>query len=169
MSVLGLGLDLVEVEPFARQLSVVGTSFTESTFTPGELARARAVDGPGTPAVARHLAARFAAKEAFVKAWSMARRGAPPAMDGVAWHDLEVVVDDWGRPSLHVGGPTLQRLRETLGDVEVVVSLTHEDTVAGAVVVLTPRPDRPAQDAGVTSVAASAGSARPGEGRGAVR
>ena len=166
MSVLGLGLDLVEVGPFARQLSVVGTTFTESTFTPGELARARAVDGPGTPAVARHLAARFAAKEAFVKAWSMARRGAPPAMDAVAWHDLEVVVDDWGRPSLHVGGLTLQRLRETLGDVEVVLSVTHEDSVAGAVVVLTPRPDRPTPTADTPAVATSATSA---EGRGAVR
>ena len=148
---------------------MVGTTFTESTFTPAELARARAVDGPGTPAVARHLAARFAAKEAFVKAWSMARRGAPPAMDAVAWHDLEVRVDDWGRPSLHVGGPTLQRLRETLGDVEVVLSLTHEDTVAGAVVVLTPRPDRPAQAAGPPAAAASAAPAPSAAGRGAVR
>jgi holo-[acyl-carrier protein] synthase len=143
MSVLGLGLDLVEVEPFARQLALVGSSFAESTFTMGELARARAVDGPGSAAVARHLAARFAAKEAFVKAWSMARRGTPPAMDAVAWHDLEVVLDDWGRPSLLVGGPTLERLRETLGDVEVVLSMTHEDSVAGAVVVLAPADGEP--------------------------
>ncbi len=136
MTLLGLGLDLVEVEPFARQLAVVGTSFAEQTFTPGELARAASTEQPGSTGFARHLAARFAAKEAFVKAWSMARAGLPPAMKEVAWQDLEVVLDDWGRPSLRLAGRTSVRVAETLGRVSIAVSLTHEDSVAAAVVVI---------------------------------
>jgi len=140
MSVLGVGLDLVEVAPFARQLDVVGSCFAESTFTDDELAIAKeaVVKAAATDqlALARHLAARFAAKEAFVKAWSMARAGQPPAMDDVEWKCIEVVSDPWGRPSLVVHGETERRVQESLGPTMSSLSLTHEDSVAAAVVVL---------------------------------
>ena len=134
--VLGLGLDLVEVEGFHEQLRRAGTSFGEGTFTPGEIAAAMESGNPASVAFARHLAARFAAKEAFVKAWSMGRAGREPAMPSVRWREIEVVGDSWGRPRLVLAGETERRLRDTLGEVEVSVSLTHEDSVAGAVVVL---------------------------------
>ena len=35
-----------------------------------------------------------------MKAWSMARAGSSPAMPSVHWHELEVALDSWGRPSL---------------------------------------------------------------------
>lgn len=136
-AVLGLGLDLVEVEPFHEQLNRSGTSFGEGTFTPGETAAAMDSGEPTGTAFARHLAARFAAKEAFVKAWSMGRAGLEPAMEEVCWREIEVVNDSWGRPRLVLAGSTKQRLRETMGEVEVSISLTHEDTVAAAVVVIT--------------------------------
>lgn len=164
MSALGLGLDLVEVESFGRQLDAAGTTFVGSTFTPGELAAARRAGGPGSAALARHLAARFAAKEAFVKAWSMARAGAPPAMASVGWHDIEVVSDDWGRPALRLGGATLRAVRDTLGPVETALSLTHEDSVAAAVVVITPGSGPTWQ--GATREQAAAGGRGPAGGHG---
>lgn len=138
MSVVGLGIDLVEVEPFAAQLNATGTSFLEGTFSPAELRRARDGHEVSSTGFARHLAARFAAKEAFVKAWSMARAGMPPAMHDVHWTDICIESDDWGRPSILLGGETAECVADTLGRVSLSVSLTHEDSVAGAVVVISP-------------------------------
>ena len=150
MSVLGVGLDLVDVGSFARQLALVGSTFAESTFTPGELVAAAGVAAAATTgaavaetsettpewARARHLAARFAAKEAFIKAWSMARVGRAPALPAVQWRELEVVADAWDRPVLHASGATAEALAATLGALDVNLSLTHDGPMAAAVVVL---------------------------------
>jgi holo-[acyl-carrier protein] synthase len=141
VTVLGIGLDLVDVASFAEQLRLPGSVFAESTFTAGELVTAESVTRRTDPAGdgrARHLAARFAAKEAFLKAWATARAGRPPALDSLDLRTVEVVSDDWGRPTLVATGETAQRLLATLGEVDVSVSLTHDGPVAGAVVVLSP-------------------------------
>lgn len=134
--VLGLGIDLVEVGAFAGQLGRAGTTFGEGTFTPGELAAAVEAGEPGTEAFARHLAARFAAKESFIKAWSMGRAGAEPAMAEVVWREIEIGSDSWGRPRVVLSGETERRVAETLGAVEISISMTHEDSMAAAVAVI---------------------------------
>ncbi len=139
MSVLGVGIDLVEVESFSRQLSLPGTTFPDGTFTPQELAAAEEAARSAhcySSARSRHLAARFAAKEAFVKAWSSARAGSPPVMTEVDWLGLEICKDPWDRPSLHPRGATADRVRESLGDIRVDLSITHEDSMAAAMVVI---------------------------------
>lgn len=137
MSVLGVGLDLVDIESFATQLEVPGSTFLSSTFTAGELAAANEVDARrGAPARIRHLAAHFGAKEAFIKAWSMTRLGRAPAMPSVTWHDIEIRDDAWGRPALRLGGRTSESLQRTLGAVTGTVSLSHDGPMAAAVVVL---------------------------------
>ncbi len=139
MSVLGVGIDLVDVESFGRQLALPGTTFVEGTFTPSELAAADEVARAAhcySTARARHLAARFAAKEAFIKAWSSARSGQPPVMGEIDWHGLEVRKDAWNRPSLVPIGATADRVRESMGHVDVSVSLSHEDTMAAAMVII---------------------------------
>ena len=70
MTVVGVGVDLVHVPSFVDQLDLPGPR-VEGVFLPGELrdARGRTTD-PG-----RHLAARWAAKEAVVKAWSASMHG----------------------------------------------------------------------------------------------
>ena len=125
----GLGLDLVDLAGFRGQLAQPGTTFVEGAFTEAERreAEARPDHDP-----ARHLAARYAAKEAFLKAWSGAAFGRTPVLVGVDLREIEVVSDGYGRPALRLHG----RLRELVGEVAVHVSLSHDGGVAGAVVVL---------------------------------
>ncbi|AWH91681.1 holo-ACP synthase [Dietzia lutea] len=89
--------------------------------------------------LARHLAARWAAKEAVVKAWSAALYGAPPpiAPDLLRWAEIETVCDAWGRPTVRLGGEVARQVAATLGeDVRWNVSLSHDGGSAIAFVVL---------------------------------
>jgi len=138
MAVRAVGIDLVAVAAFAEQLGSVGSAFAERTFTAGEL---RAAAGPA--GAAAHLAARFAAKEAFVKAFSGARSGRAPVLPDLDWREVEVVCDGWGRPVLVLHGAVARAVAATLGPVVAHLSLTHEPTMAGAVVVLEDGPDAP--------------------------
>jgi len=96
VTVLGVGVDLVHVPGFAAQLALPGTRFAEA-FTPGE--RADAADRADPSA---SLAARWAAKEAVVKAWSAALFGSPPVLPEGVHRQIEVVTDAWGRPAIRL-------------------------------------------------------------------
>lgn len=121
------------LEGFARQLADAASGFAEATFTDGERRAAR-----GEPAVATaRLAARFAAKEAFIKAWSSARRGRPHELDAVDMREIEVTDDGWGRPALALHGAVAEAVGRLAGGRPVIhLSLTHDGPAAGAVVVL---------------------------------
>jgi len=136
MGVVGVGVDLVHVPSFADQLDQPGTRF-ERAFTPGERGDAR--DRPSDPArhlavpdVARHLAGRWAAKEALIKAWSASLYGQPPVTGEHVHHLIEVVCDAWDRPRLRLLG----EVAEHLADHTVEVSLSHDGDYAVAYVVL---------------------------------
>jgi holo-[acyl-carrier protein] synthase len=131
MPIRAVGIDLVGVESFAEQLGSVGSAFAERTFTVGELRAAGGHSG-----AAQHLAGRYAAKEAFVKAFSGARPGRAPAIPDMDWRQVEVVPDAWGRPTLVLHGELAAAVAATLGEVAVHVSITHEPTMAAAVVIL---------------------------------
>jgi holo-[acyl-carrier protein] synthase len=131
MGVRAVGIDLVGVDSFAQQLGSVGSAFAERTFTAGEL---RAAGGPG--GAAQHLAGRFAAKEAFVKAFSGARPGHAPVLPDMDWREVEVTPDGWGRPLLVLHGDLAAAVRATLGPVRTHVSITHEPAMAAAVVII---------------------------------
>lgn len=139
MSVLGIGLDLVDVESFDRQLSVAGSTLASQTFTALELGdgdAARSSAPADAAARARRLAGRFAAKEAFLKAWAVARLGRAPAVAELRWLDLEVLNDPWGRPFLRPSGDTRAAVAASIGAVAVHLSITHDGPTAAAVVVL---------------------------------
>ena len=91
MSIVGVGIDLVSIPDFAEQVDQPGTVFAE-TFTPGE--RRDAADKSSS--AARHLAARWAAKEAVIKAWSGSRFSKRPVLPEGIHRDIEVVTDMWG-------------------------------------------------------------------------
>ncbi len=112
----GIGCDVVSISAFTRQLDSPGTQFAQA-FTPGEL---RASDRTGDRGA--HLAARWAAKEAVIKAWSSSRFGLPPLVPGVAMSDIEVRLDRWSRPTIVFRG----ELAGILHDAVVLVSLTHD-------------------------------------------
>ena len=144
--VLGAGLDLVHVPALADQLTVAGTVFAEGAFTARERREAdrRARQCGSLPA--EHLAARWAAKEAFVKAWSAAANAVAggavaPALapEAVDWREIEVLADRWGRPGLRLGGRVLDAVERSLGAGAGAasrwpVSLSHDGHWAGAIV-----------------------------------
>lgn len=115
MAVLGIGVDVVDIERFAA--SIARTSgLAERLFTAAERERP-----------AQSLAARFAAKEAIAKAL-----GAP---GGLQWHDAEVINAASGAPEFVLRGTVAARAAE-LGVASVHLSLTHDGGIAAAFVVL---------------------------------
>ncbi|GAB04886.1 holo-ACP synthase [Gordonia amarae] len=131
MSVLGVGIDLVSIPAFREQLAQAGTTFGDRFTT-----RERRDSGAGTGDDALHLAARWAAKEAVIKAWSVSRYGRKPLLPLIRHSDIEVVTDNWGRPAIRLGGEIADLLRDTV----VHVSLTHDGDTAAAVAILESAP-----------------------------
>ncbi|MDW7709068.1 MAG: holo-ACP synthase [Deferrisomatales bacterium] len=122
--ILGVGLDIVSVERIRALRERRGERFLRRVFTAGE---AGACLGKKDPAPS--LAARFAAKEAGMKAlgtgWSQ----------GVGWQDLEVVSGPSGAPALVLRGRAAEAARSR-GVGAVHLSLTHDAGAAAAVVIL---------------------------------
>ena len=127
--IVGIGIDMVDVEGFREQLADPASSFAAGSFTPGELADARSRPGHEP---ARHLAARWAAKEAWIKAWSSSRFGLPPVLASVDMREIEVETDAWHRPRLALHGA----VGEAAAGLIARVSLTHDGGYASAFVVL---------------------------------
>lgn len=119
-----LGIDLVHVPGFEAQLGQPGSRFWE-VFTPRERAIAREHLNP-----AAHLAGRWAAKEAVVKAWGQSRYGQPPLLGSSTelWQHIEVVPDPYGRVAVRLGEPLLQHLRGW----ELRLSISHDGDYAMA-------------------------------------
>ena len=127
--IVGLGLDLVEVARLERLLEghaspARARRFLDRCFTVREQAYCEARRDRAT-----RYAARFAAKEAVVKAL-----GAPA---GLRWTDIEVSRAE-GMPSVRLGGAA-ERVARALGVDALHLTLTHDGGVAAAAVVLESR------------------------------
>lgn len=122
--ILGLGTDLVELDRLQAALERQGEALLRRLFTERERA---ALEGDAQ--LVRRAAARFAAKEAALKAlgtgWG----------EGLGWHDVEVLGGRGQPPELHLSGAALARL-QALGGRRALVSLTHTERLAAATVVL---------------------------------
>ncbi|MDQ3978210.1 MAG: holo-ACP synthase [Actinomycetota bacterium] len=117
----GIGIDAVEVERF-RQALHRRPAMAERLFTEGERAYGSRWRDP-----APRLAARFAAKEAVMKALGV-------GIGAFAFQDVEVVSEASGRPTLVLRGEA-EALAERLGVEGWRLSLTHTDSLAQAVAV----------------------------------
>jgi holo-[acyl-carrier protein] synthase len=124
MSVVALGIDLVEVSRIRSLLERNGDRFKERMFLADEVTYC---DSCADPPI--HYAARFAAKEAVVKALGTG------FADGVGWNDVEVLRAANGMPSILLRGGAEKRASE-MGVTKVLVTLTHTETAAAASVVL---------------------------------
>ncbi len=113
MTPLVHGVDLVEVARIARLASEHADRFLGRVFTPAE--RAYCLAGRRCD---EHLAARFAAKEATMKALGTGWRS------GIAWTDVEVVSLPSGAPTLRLSGRAAE-LAESQRIVRWLVSLSH--------------------------------------------
>jgi holo-[acyl-carrier protein] synthase len=110
---LAVGIDLIEIDRIERALER-RPRLAERLFTAGELAYAEKRARPG-----RHLAARFAAKEAVIKALG---QGVPP-------REIEVVGGE--PPTVRLHG----QAAEVAGDAQIAISLTHSRESAAAVAI----------------------------------
>ena len=124
MAVAGIGTDLSRAARFEKFLAAGKEGVLLRLFTAGERSYALAKRQP-----APHLAARFAAKEAFLKALGLGLR------DGITWHDMEVVRDELGAPSLQLTGRASEIVAER-GITRVHLSYSHDGDYSMAMVVL---------------------------------
>jgi holo-[acyl-carrier protein] synthase len=117
---IGMGIDAVDINRFSRTLSR-SPRMAERIFTDGE--RELAARRADAPAV---LAARFAVREAAMKALGV-------GLGAFDFHDVSVVSESSGRPSLLVRGRAAELARQQ-GVSSWHVSISHTDDVAVAVV-----------------------------------
>lgn len=123
--IIGTGIDLVRVERIEKALEKWGGAFGRRVFTEAELEYCMKQKRP-----AEHLAARFGAKEAVMKAFGTGLSG------GVSWKDAQVVRGSGGRPEVILSG----RLKELAGEMGVSaahLSFSHDGGFAVAQVILT--------------------------------
>lgn len=119
---LRTGLDLVEIGRIEESVRRFGPRFIERLFSDAEAAYARA----GEDRMAERLAARFAAKEAAIKAFDMGEAG-------IAWRDIEVEREAHGACHLVLHGKAAAHVAR-LGVSEIALSLSHDGDYAAAVV-----------------------------------
>jgi holo-[acyl-carrier protein] synthase len=124
MSVLGIGVDLVECARIQHSLDRFGEKFLHRVFTEGEIEYSMSMKFP-----ARHLAARFAGKEAVAKAFGT---GIGKAM---GWRNIDIRKKPSGEPFLVFSGPA-QELAKQRGVTSALITLSHTDHHAVASVVL---------------------------------
>jgi holo-[acyl-carrier protein] synthase len=117
MDIVGIGVDLVDVERVKRLLSR-RTSFVDRVFTTEEITYC---EGQASPAEC--YAARWAAREACRKALGGIRE--------MRWHDVRVERAPTGAPRLALAGSARARM-DALGATDVLVALTHERQMAAA-------------------------------------
>lgn len=123
--VIAHGVDLVEVARIERSIAEHGERFIERCFTKGEADYARSAKAPRD---IERFAARFAAKEAVLKAlgtgWA----------NGIAWTDVDVRKAPSGQPSVELTGRA-KEIADDLGIGELHLSLSHMSSHAIASVV----------------------------------
>jgi len=127
-----LGFDLVQVSQVAASMERFGALYETRLFTPLELEYA----GCDEAVRAERLAARFAAKEAVIKALRLGN-------EGIGWREIEVLKLADGDCDVLLHGRTAELARR-MGVERVLLSLSHDGDYAGAFVSVQLKHDEPA-------------------------
>ena len=127
MDIIGLGFDATDIPRVAEMYARYGERFLHRVFTEGEIAYCTRRRDP-----APHLAGRFAAKEAAMKALGTGHSR------GVLWKDIEVFRVG-GPPQLRFHGGAARRADE-MGVLRSLLTITHSETLAMAQVLLQGNP-----------------------------
>lgn len=125
MRIIGHGIDITEVARIGKMITEHGDHFLERCFTEGERAYS-----DGHRRRDEHLAARFAAKEAVLKALGTGWR------NGIGWTDVEVVLLPSGQPTVRLAGQAA-RIAGELGITDWSLSMSHVETHAVASAIAT--------------------------------
>lgn len=123
MGIIGLGVDITEIDRIAATLDRYGDRFMQRVFTEGEIAYCTRRKN-----AAIHFAGRFASKEAAMKALGTGHT------QQVLWRDIEVVRHG-GPPQLRFHGGAARRYAK-LGALSSLLTITHTDAIAFAEVLL---------------------------------
>jgi holo-[acyl-carrier protein] synthase len=124
MSVIGIGVDVIECARIQHSIERFGDRFLHRFFTDGEIEYSMSMKFPE-----RHLAARFAGKEAVAKAFGT---GIGKAM---GWRNIDIRKRESGEPFLILSGPA-QELAAKRGVTSAFITLSHTEHHAIACVVL---------------------------------
>ncbi|NEG54973.1 holo-ACP synthase [Bifidobacterium platyrrhinorum] len=149
MPVLGLGHDVVDVAAFAEQLALPGSRM-RALFSVRETRQAAARAAVKHDGEAVHLAAKWAGKEAVLKAWceAVGEGLLPYTIDDFPWSGIEILDDAHGRPHVALRADVARALHgsvrvseETASEKAMPalrwhVSLTHDAGIASAVALL---------------------------------
>lgn len=122
--IVSIGIDIIEVYRISETLART-PRFVERVFTEKE----RVYCESKGAASAQSFAARFAAKEAFLKALKTGWRGK------ITWQDMEILNDDQGVPSLKISGEAEEIMKKT-GANKIHLSMSHTTDHATAQVIL---------------------------------
>jgi holo-[acyl-carrier protein] synthase len=126
MDIHGTGVDLIEIDRIRQAVERFGSRITQRVFSPREIEYCMGKSNPYP-----HLAARFAAKEAFIKSL------APLPITGINLKDIELAAaDGLKKPELLVSGEAALILGKA-GIKEIMVSVSHSRNYAVATVILT--------------------------------
>ncbi|WP_418969725.1 holo-ACP synthase [Alloscardovia omnicolens] len=144
--IAGMGHDIVDCAEFAEQLAVTGTRFHQ-LFSAREATQCRARSRDDAD-YAQHLAARWAGKEAFLKAWSHAlspHNAMPYTIENFPWISIEILHDAVHRPSVHLDDDVNTTLYNSLrsagklkqnDEIHWHISLSHDGGIASAVAIM---------------------------------
>lgn len=121
--IIATGIDLIEIARLEASLSKASTRFRDRVFTVAEIAYCES-----RASRFASYAARFAAKEAVMKALGTGWAG------GVGWHDIEIINDEAGTPSVRLSGVALERFQQ-LGARHIHLSVSHTKDLAIAQVI----------------------------------
>ncbi len=130
--IVGTGIDIVEIDRIRRAVKKWGENFLSKIFTPREIKYSNS-----KRSAYQHLAGRFAAKEAALKALGVPRR------TEVWWTQIEVFNDREGRPHMEFHKDAL-KLKKKRGVGKVLISLSHSKNyaVANAILLKCPKAAR---------------------------
>jgi len=121
--ILGIGTDLIEVQRVAEKMEKKA-GFKELVFSENEIAYCE-----GMAFKYEHYAARFAAKEAFLKAIGTGW------VSGTAFNEIEIYHDAEGKPGIRFSGTTAQTVK-AMNTGRIHVSLSHLKSMACAMVII---------------------------------
>ncbi|MEK6589821.1 MAG: holo-ACP synthase [Nitrospinota bacterium] len=122
--IAGVGVDIVKIERIKGAVDKWGERFIERVFTEGEKKYSFRKYNPYP-----HFAARFACKEALVKALGIGFRM------GIKWRDIELIRHENGKPEARLQG-TVKKFADQRGINNIMVSVSHDTDYAIAYVLL---------------------------------
>lgn len=124
MLIVSTGVDIVEVSRIKRAINKWRDKFLKRIFTEKEISYSNQKS-----ASHQHLAARFAAKEAVLKAFG------DSTIHRVEWTNVEILNDEFGKPIVKLFGEAL-KAKQNKNITDIIISMSHTRTYAVANAIL---------------------------------